>query len=199
MDADVVLKWDATKLLADALENGNALAATPRFKMDFTGVSWMVKAYYDIWQQLPYVMEGMIGTGVYALSETGRQRFDKFPDIIADDGYVRALFKSHERTVVDDCEVTVRAPRTLADLLKIKTRSRLGVYQLHREFPELLGNEEKQYGSALTKLLPQIWLWPKLAVYLRVNLAARRRAKKQLADLKNVTWERDESRRVELT
>jgi hypothetical protein len=48
-------------------------------------------------------------------------------------------------------------------------------------------------------LLPQIWLWPKLAVYLRVNLAARRRAKKQLADLKNVSWERDESRRVELT
>jgi glycosyltransferase involved in cell wall biosynthesis len=199
MDADVVLKWDALQLIVEVLESGNVLAAAPRFSMDFTAVSWMVKAYYGIWQRLPYVKEGMIGAGVYALSETGRQRFDKFPDVIADDGYVRALFKSHERTVVDNCEVTVRAPRTLADLLKIKTRSRLGVYQLHREFPELLGNEEKQYGSALKRLLPQIWLWPKLAVYLWVNLVARRRAKKQLADLKNVSWERDESRRVELT
>jgi len=199
MDADVVLRWDDLKRLTEALETGNILAAAPKFNMDFSRVFWTVKSYYEIWQRLPYVKEGMIGAGVYALSETGRQRFDKFPDIIADDGYVRALFKSYERTVVDDCEVTVRAPRTLADLLKIKTRSRLGVYQLYREFPELVGNEEKKYGSALKRLLPQIWLWPKLAVYLWINLAARRRAKKQLADLKNVTWERDESRRVELT
>jgi glycosyltransferase involved in cell wall biosynthesis len=115
MDADVVLKWDAMQMIAKVLESGNVLAAAPRFSMDFTGVSWMVKTYYDIWQRLPYIKEGMIGTGVFAISETGRQRFDKFPDIIADDGYVRALFKSHERTVVEQLELK---PAELARWLK---------------------------------------------------------------------------------
>ena len=41
---------------------------------------------------LPYVREGMIGVGVYALSEKGPERFAEFPDVIADDGYVRMLF-----------------------------------------------------------------------------------------------------------
>ena len=196
IDADVILPWKALQRIASVLEHGECLAAAPRFKMDFAGASWTVRAYYDIWQQLPYVRSGMIGAGVYALSEKGRKRFDKFPDIIADDGYVRALFKEHERTVVEDAVVTVRAPHSLADLLKIKTRSRLGVYQLHQRFPELVQNEEKSYWlSNLRSLLPQIDLWPKLAVYAGVNLLARSRAKKQLSDLETVGWERDESRR----
>jgi glycosyltransferase involved in cell wall biosynthesis len=195
MDADVVLSWDALNKIIETLGSGKTLAAAPAFQMEFTGVSWPVRAYYDIWQRLPYIKEGMIGTGVYGLTEEGRRRFERFPDIIADDGYVRALFKRHERSVVKGCEVTVRAPRTLADLLKIKTRSRLGVYQLHQKFPELVANEEKNYGSALKNLLVKVHLWPKLAVYLQVNLVARMRAKKQRHNMTAVTWERDESRR----
>jgi glycosyltransferase involved in cell wall biosynthesis len=196
IDADVILPSDSVERITDVLKQGDFMAASPRFNMDFSGASWAVRFYYEIWQQLPYVKEGMIGTGVYALSKEGRDRFDKFPEIIADDGYVRALFKSNERTVVEDCEVTVRAPLTLTDLIKIKTRSRLGVYQLHQRFPELVNNEEKPYGSALKVLLPKVNLWPKLAVYVVVSLLARLRAKKQLVNIENVTWERDESRRT---
>ena len=60
-----------------------------------------VRNFYEVWQELPYVREGMIGTGVFALSEKGRKRFDTFPQFVADDGYIRLLFKNHERTKVD--------------------------------------------------------------------------------------------------
>lgn len=196
LDADVVLSLEAVRLVVEVLKAGPFLAAAPEFKMDFTGVSWPVRSYYDIWQRLPYVREGMIGTGVYALSEEGRKRFDKFPDVYADDGYVRALFKGHERTMIEGCEVVVRAPRSLSGLIKIKTRSRLGGYQLFRKFPELLKNEEKAYGSVLKELLPRFWLWPKLAVYLLVNLWTRHRAKSQLSKIDSIGWERDESSRA---
>ena len=162
--------------------------------MDLRHASWAVRSYYDIWQRLPYVREGMIGCGVYALSEQGRKRFSEFPDIIADDGYVRALFKGHERTVVPKCWSLVRAPRNLTGLLKIKVRSRRGRYELARAFPELLANEQKNYGSAVLPLLTSITLWPKLAVYLSVNLCARLLARKG-QQRGNDHWERDESSR----
>lgn len=196
LDADVLLTPEAVRQVAEILKSGPYLAAAPKFRMDFTDATWPVRAYYDIWQRLPYVQEGMIGAGVYALSAAGRQRFGRFPEVIADDGYVRALFKGHERTVVAGCEVMVRAPRTLPGLIKIKTRSRLGGYQLFRDFPELLKNEDKAYGSALKIFLPRVWLWPPLAVYLLVNLYTRLRAKRQLPEVDSIGWERDESSRA---
>ena len=83
---------------------------SPVMDVDLRGSSLAVRAYYRIWKRLPYVREGMIGVGVYALSEEGRRRFAEFPDIIADDGYVRMLFGSSERVRVDDAPVRVYAP-----------------------------------------------------------------------------------------
>jgi len=194
-DADVVLSFEAILQIVQVLQSGNFLAAAPAMQMDFRNASWAVRSFYEVWQQLPYIKEGMIGTGVYALSEEGRKRFDTFPQIIADDGYIRALFKTHERTSVDSCYSLIRAPADLMSLIKIKTRSRLGRYELKRNFPELLGNEEKKYNNALYELLCKICLWPKLPVYLFVNFAARFRARKYARLYGSTGWERDESSR----
>jgi hypothetical protein len=161
--------------------------------MDTEGCSWPVRAYYDIWLQLPYCRLGMIGSGTYALSEQGRARFERFPDIIADDGFVRALFTDEERGSVDAAAI-VRAPANLRNLIKIKTRSRLGGYELRTKYPELNRNESKDYRSALTQFIVKPLMWPRLFVYLYVNLRARQRARSQLGRGKLV-WERDESRR----
>ena len=194
-DADVVLTQKTIFEIAQVLQSGRFLAVAPKMRMDFRNASWLVRSYYEVWQQLPYVREGMIGTGVYALSEEGRKRFDTFPEIIADDGYVRALFKTHERTTVVSCYSLVRAPADFINLLKIKTRSRLGGYELGRKFPELQGNEEKKYGNALYGLLAQLHLWPKILVYLYVNLIVRLRAKMHACTPGSTGWERDESSR----
>ena len=93
----------------------------------------------------------MIGVGVYALSEEGRGRFGAFPDVIADDGYVRMLFSPSERIHVDDAPVRIYAPAGVSDLVRIKTRSRLGRYQLRQRYPDLVARERttKSYRGAI--------------------------------------------------
>ena len=86
VDADVQLDLESVRRVAAALESGSCLAAAPRMRVDLSGAPWAVRAYYRIWLRLPYHREGMIGSGVYALSERGRARFGEFPDIISDDG-----------------------------------------------------------------------------------------------------------------
>ncbi len=195
LDADVVVSYYSICEIEKVLHSGDYHAASPRMEMDFHNASWPVCAYYKIWSNLPYVKAGMIGTGLYALSETGRKRFDKFPLIIGDDRYIRALFKEHERTLVSTCCSVVRAPANLKALLRIKTRSRLGGYEFERKFPELISNEKKDYGRAIIENLKQLNSYPALVVYLFVNLWSRWRARWQLHhNLVNV-WERDETSR----
>jgi glycosyltransferase involved in cell wall biosynthesis len=194
-DADIVLSLDTICQVAQALQSGEFLAASPTMQMDLRNSSWPVRSYYEIWQQLPYIKEGMIGTGVYALSQEGRKRFGKFPLIIADDGYIRVIFNANERTSVACCYSLVQAPDNMESLLKIKTRSRLGGYELKKKFPELLKNEAKNYRCALFGLLKQIQIWPKVLIYLYVNLKSRLRANKY-AQMQGYTgWDRDDSSR----
>lgn len=195
LDADVVLKDGALARIKSALNGGAWLAASPEPEMDLSASSWAVRAYYDIWLSLPYCRSGMIGAGAYALSEQGRQRFAAFPDVIADDGYVRALFKEHERGKVTGAVAVVRAPASLRWLLKIKTRSRLGYRQLAMAFPGLLGNEEKAYGSGIRAVLRNPLKWPGAAVYLYVNLVSRFLAARRLRNLAQYRWEKDVSSR----
>jgi glycosyltransferase involved in cell wall biosynthesis len=195
MDADVVLTPEDLRQVAQVLTTGGKLAAAPRMEMDFSKASWAVRAFYRVWMELPYTKKGMMGVGVYALSREGRERFDKFPDIIADDGYIRVLYKPEERMAVANAKSVVVAPATLDGLIKIKTRSRLGGYQLAQRYPQLNENDDKDYGSAAGGLLLKPALWPCIPVYLYVNLLAKRRARKQLATIANYVWERDESSR----
>ncbi len=196
MDADVVLSPNDIREVERTLESGTILAAAPRMQMDFSNASWAVRAFYRVWMALPYTRAGMMGVGVYALSDEGRRRFGRFPDIIADDGYIRVLFKPHERAAVDAAKSIVKAPSTLAGLIKIKTRSRLGGFQLAKLYPELMSNDDKDYGAAIWDILKRPSLWPCVPVYLYVNLTAKRRALRQLRQLDQYVWERDESSRA---
>lgn len=195
LDADIILSSDAVKHLCNILRSGNYLAASPKMKVAYEHSSYMVRRYYDVWQQLPYVQRGMIGTGVYALSEEGRRRFGLFPDIIADDRFVRALFKEHERTIAYNCNSIVHAPKNLSGLIKIKTRSRLGGYEFERNFPDLIGNETKNYSSAIVHSLKRFKLNPGLAIYLFVNILCRFKAKVLLQKNQISNWHRDDSSR----
>ena len=97
IDADVVITADAIRALASRLEQGDVLAVAPTPNVDVTCSSLLVRAYFDIRSRLPSSREGIGGSGVYALSERGRSRFAEFPNLIADDMYVRVQFKPYER------------------------------------------------------------------------------------------------------
>jgi glycosyltransferase involved in cell wall biosynthesis len=198
VDADVTLPLASVRRIAVRLAKGDALAAAPVMDVDLRGSSLPVRAYYRVWARLPYVQEGMIGVGVYALSEEGRRRFGEFPEVIADDGYVRMLFNSRERVRVDDAPVRVYAPAELSDLLRIKTRSRLGRYELRERFPYLAARERstKSYRNALGSIIVRPWLWPAAMCYATVVLESRHRARVQIASIGDYVWERDQSSRL---
>jgi hypothetical protein len=202
LDADVRLGIEDVRALGKALSDptsggGGAPAASPELDMDFSLASWGVRAFYRVWLELPYTREGMIGVGTVGISEAGRRRFDRFPEVINDDGYVRLLFQAHERPVVRGATAHVTAPATIKGLYAIMTRARLGIYQLQQRFPDLKNREQanKSYGGAARIVLSRPALWPAAVVYLWVNLVTRFRARRQIRRLEAYVWERDDSSR----
>jgi glycosyltransferase involved in cell wall biosynthesis len=198
LDADVVITLEAVRKIAAVLTNGPALAAAPRpVNIFLPGTQWAVRAYYRFWTALPYIQEGMIAAGCYALSSQGRARFKDFPDVIADDGYVRLLFTAGERVQVLDAVSEVCAPLALRDLLKIKTRSRLGVLQLRGRYPDLAHRETiaKNYRHALMAMLRRPSLYLSAVPYVYVAIASWLRAQQQMKVSGRYVWERDDSSR----
>jgi glycosyltransferase involved in cell wall biosynthesis len=199
-DADVILTIESIRELARALETGGVLAAAPMAKNVFPpNTSWPVRAYYDFWMALPYVQEGMMAAGVYAVSREGRAKFGPFPDIIADDGYFRLQYTGKERIEVPTAVSVVSAPAKFWDLILIKSRSRLGFFQLRERFPQLFQREakSKDYRGAALAILKRPRLWPCAIPYIWVNVVSRHRAKKQFRKLADkYVWERDNSSRV---
>jgi hypothetical protein len=197
VDADVVLSRESLEKVAEALGRPGVCAAAPRARTQMEQCSWAVRAWYSIWMDTPYFQDGMMGCGVYALNERGRERFERFPDLIADDGFIRALFGPDERVSVADAEVLVEAPRTLRSLVKAKTRSRLGGYELREAMPELFNREkaEKDYGRVVASWAARPWRLPSATLYATVNVLARLRARRQLRRLGSYRWERDETTR----
>lgn len=197
VDADVELMSGCLERIERALESESCLAVAPEPVMDMDQSSWAVKAYYRIWLALPYCQKGMIGAGTYALSEQGRARFDVFPDLIADDGFVRALFQENERGRSEGARVRVRAPADLRSLLKMKIRSRVGQMQLAATFPELIQNEVKAYTKGASRILINPFAWPAALLYLAVTLVTKIEGKTRLQDLSAFRWEKDASSRGE--
>jgi glycosyltransferase involved in cell wall biosynthesis len=195
IDADVLICREAVDRVSEELESGRCLAAAPRMRVDLSRVPWAVRAYYDIWLRLPYHLDGMIGSGVYAMSREGRARFDEFPDIISDDGFARLQFDPSERATVEDVEFTITPPASLAGVVHVKTRSQKGLLQLHRRYPELLRNDPRGYSNPLADILRSPRRWPASLVYLYVILKTKLAAAwmNYRGDLG--TWERDDTSR----
>ena len=197
VDADVVLRWAGVRTIVEAMESSGAMAAAPVAKTQFDNASCLVRAFYGVWTRTAYFQAGMIGCGVYALSKAGRARFDRFPEIIADDGFIRSRFTGSQRISVPEAAVAVFGPRTWSALIKAKTRSRLGRYELNRQFADQVHAEqdEKDYRGTVMALVRSPRCWACLPIYLLVNFVARYRAQRQFRQLDKYAWERDESSR----
>ncbi len=197
MDADILVGTEDLLHLVEVMERDGLLAASPRLEIDVSKSSWAVKAFYRVWTQLPYFTDGeMIGSGLFALSPQGRARFEEFPAIIADDGYVRQLFTTGERRTIGDCSFTIRAPRDLQSLIKIKTRARLGNMELKAKYPGAKVGGENSLTGVLRQLLVKPTMSIDLSVYLLAQLSTKSRAKRQFQQKQFQLWERDESFRT---
>lgn len=196
VDADVIFDLPALRVLADELKRGTILAAAPRVRFDTTRSPWPVRAFYRIADRLPSAEEGIGGSGVYGLSERGRKRFDQFPHLTADDGFVRIQFRPDERRTIAASRSVVVAPRTSGELLAITTRATFGTVELRRRVPGNWANKGPGNNRAVVKLLLRPTTWPDLGVYLTVKLLARWRARRKFRNQDLQGWERDQTSRV---
>jgi glycosyltransferase involved in cell wall biosynthesis len=193
IDADTSLGPNAVSHITKALETSPILLAAPTPIIDTSKSSWLVKQYYRIWINLPYVKEGVIATCSYIITERGRQRFDHFVDVISDDGYVRCQFRGSEISNIPGAEIYISAPRDIYSLIKIKTRARLGNVQLI-ETNQCPVREEKHYGNVMIgKLLSKDFV--PACVYILIALVMRVRASFQFKKISQYKWEKDLSSR----
>lgn len=131
LDADVVLGPGALGAVERALATPGVLAAAPRLRVDLAGRPRAVRWYYDEFLDNPWVRHGLLGSGFYAMSAAGRARFDAWPRVINDDGFVHHLFAPDERVTVD-AWFEIQAPRTLEALVAAKARVAIGNDELDR-------------------------------------------------------------------
>lgn len=194
VDADILITADAIRALTRRLEQGDVLAVAPTPDINLTGCSWAVRNYYEIRSRLPSSREGIGGSGVYALSKEGRQRFTHFPNVIADDIYVRLQFTSEERETLTSTKSVVFAPRTIPQLAAVRTRAYTGLFQIAHCFPELQMNKGKSNNKSLLALFGEPRLWLGLLIYCGVNVFARSRASIRHRTNTSV-WDRDNTAR----
>ncbi len=190
VDADVELSFASLRKVADVLAGGRVLCAAPRPVFVLEGRPWAVRAFYDVWTGVPYLRQDMVGSGVYALSEEGRARFGRFPELTADDQFVQQLFAPGERRAVDGAEFRVHAPRSLRGVLSMRVRA----YRGNRELAESgLARTAAPTSGARTALAQarRPAALPSVAVYAGVNLAAKGMARRA----RRGAWERDDSAR----
>jgi len=195
MDADVVVPIATIRALRERLGRGDVLAVAPTPKFELRDCSWAVRAFHHIRSKLPSSKDGIGGSGVYALSEAGRRRFGEFPNLTADDGYVRIQFKPEERETLSNAVSIVFPPHTIKRLIVIKARAHYGTFELARLYPELWKrNRTESNHKTLLGLLKFPSLWPSLFVYGFVMFVARRQAKNALST-NGFVWERDHTSR----
>ena len=193
IDADTQLSEHCISQIIQELAGSDVLLAAPTPIIDTSKSSWLVKKYYQIWVNLPYIKEGVIATCSYIITKQGRQRFEEFPEIINDDGYVRCHFKNNEISNIMGTEIYIQAPRDIFSLIKIKTRARLGNMELSRT-KQCPVKEAKNYGNVMLSRLFSRDFIP-ASFYIVIALVIRVRSALQLKQLQNYKWEKDLSSR----
>ena len=112
--------------MIECLRVGPALAARPPIKYDTERSAPLVSSYYRARAEVPAVMGSLWGAGVYGLSEAGRARFGRYPDVVAEDLFVDQHFARREVEIVSSPPVIVRVPCRTIDLLRVLRRTYQG-------------------------------------------------------------------------
>lgn len=201
VDADVVIAASDVRALTHSLDGSPAILATaPERDVPLAGCAWRVRAYYQVWQRLPAVREGLFGRGVIAVSEAGHARIAALPPLMADDLAASLAFAPDERLVVGTARVVVHPPRTWSDLIKRRIRAATSSAQL--EHYQRQNSEAAAHPSARTSkadlravLRAEPKLIPGVLVFVAAAVAARRGSRKAIRSQDFGTWLRDESSR----
>lgn len=187
VDADVQMTIEDLRTVAAAMDEERALVAAPSLRVDTSASNLLVRAYYRIWLRLPWVQDGLIGSGVYAMTEGGRRRFTEFPSVGADDLWVRAHFDRHERVSVREATFTVPASRTAREVVRRKARILAANRLLNSEIAGLPGAMAPSPQRVLGVVRQDWRLAPAAVVYIIIGALAVFEGRR-MARTGNVRW-----------
>jgi len=191
LDADVELSTRDARSLLTAAEQPHIEAAIGRMRIDTTGADPIVRAFYRVWLEHPYLRHGKFAA-VVALSTAGRARVGSLPPVTADDTYLRRLIAPQCVALVESVSFLVRVPRKVGVLVKVRSRSHRGTRELDRGIVQAGQPRGYEARGLLRRVVAQPRLWPDAAIYLVVTLTAR-----LLATLAHDTrWARDDTSRT---
>lgn len=196
VDADVEIGAAEVRRLALALHESGVLAVAPERVVATGRSSWPVRWYYDFWQELPVVREGLFGRGVIAVAPEARRRLRALPEVMGDDLAASVAFTPAERRVVPGARVVVHAPRTLGDLLRRRVRSVTATTQLQQVSRGTVDSARTSRADLVRVVRGRPSAMPKLVVFLAVTAVTRWRARRPIRSGDFTTWLRDESSRA---
>ncbi|MFI8304442.1 glycosyltransferase [Streptomyces sp. NPDC085927] len=197
VDADVVVTGAGVRALTEPLadDTSGILATAPERRIPLAACAWRVRAYYQVWQRLPAVREGLFGRGVIAVSKAGHARIAALPPLMADDLAASLAFTPQERLVVGAAEVVVQPPCTWRDLIKRRVRAAVSTAQVEqRQGPED-ASARTSVADLKAVLREEPGLLAGVAVFVAAAVVARRRARKAIRARDFDTWLRDDSSR----
>jgi len=202
MDADIQLSsGDAHALISMASEFDSDSLIIPRSNVITSNSHPLVKSFYRIWYTTSHVTESGYGAGTYLINQQGRKRFGIWPELIADDAFIRSQFHFDQTHIAQSHCVTVQAPKTVWALIKIKARSKLGNLELkaHLKPNKLIQGKRKTPNSHNTHHITvqqstESLKWYDQITYILINSIALSIAKWHfMMGIK--TWHRDHSNR----
>lgn len=192
LDADIELQTTSARDLAQAVLSPGIEVAIGHMDVDTRGASLMVRSFYRVWMEHPYLRKGKFAAAI-ALSRNGVERIGTMPEVIADDTYLRRLFPADRVSVVESVHFYVRAPRTLEALVRVRSRSYRGTRQLS-SFPSTTQRHPHEALGLLRRILLKPQLWPSVPVYCAITLTSRSLSYRNAGP----RWERDLTTRTAL-
>ena len=191
LDADIELDTRSARAMIAAVIRPGIDAAIGHMSVDTEGADWIVRAFYRVWMEHPYLRNGKFAAAI-ALSPTGRIRIGTLPAVTADDTYLRRIIPTDRVAVERSVSFRVRAPRTIRSLLQVRSRSYRGNRQLSNYAQT---NEQPREARGLLfnlSLKPVLWLY--VPIYLAVTLSARGLSYYN----SGIRWERDLTTRMKI-
>ena len=193
LDADIAVSRQDLLALVDALDDVT-IASGPERRLGLDASSWAVRWYYDVWQRLPAVREGLFGRGLIVLAPAAHERVRGLPLVMSDDLAISEAFMPQERRVVSGTVAVIEAPRTVRDLIRRRIRIATGNTQLDQ-----LGMRSAVARTSVKDLI-QIAsgspaLVAKVAVFVGITSIGRVLARQRVRRGDYTTWSRDDSSR----
>lgn len=150
IDADIHVTPPLIAQLAEALDRPEPAYAGGRPQIR-KAQSFVSERYARFWERLPFMATGVPGCGVYGVNTAGRMRWGDFPQVIADDTFVRYQFAPDEMYGVP---ATYSWPITegFANLVRVRRRQDEGLTEIRSRWPDLAARMKPTAPTSAEKL-----------------------------------------------